>query len=675
MSTLFLADLVALVGGTVLSFGPSAPGPNGPAVSVEAQVSTVLIDGDRIVDVGPDLELPPGTRQVDVSGLFLAPGLIDGFVQFDGDNDALYTLAGVTTVRDVGGDRARLLRLREHRDGVPGPKLLTAGVVLGGEPAASPEAAVFKGAVDAERLLPLLFADQVDFLSTFPNLPSSAWWRTIELAHENELTVWGPTGPGVGMDFGACLNAGQDGFFYVDSLLPKGVDWDIVQPMAFKKNIKRLVESGAGLVPMMRATASRLDKDLGPAEEEARYFRYLGSHYAGWWISEKQFRMQVAAENPDYIKTGQRVLDKQMKVLAMMAEAGVQLVPGSGSPHPWLMPGAGLVDELELWQTAGLAPAQLLYLATAGAADAMGQGTDLGRIEAGRVADIICLTSDPRETVGNLRDPKIVVVRGDVNEPEDLADMRTGLLQMMAERHAKETAPLDVAPPSIPEGETVLEGFLESRARGVRVSAERWAVVREPDGTTAFCGRVVTPPEGSFLGTDLNVIQRVRDGKLIGFQLTLTQEKDRLVLTAEWAAERFNIDRRLNGVFVDNKRTPEHALAIDVGSVTTAMVLGQLKRTGRFPAIKLHESFEAEVVAWQMEIAEDNVHLVQTSTGGLGFEFDSKGGLKTYKLQEGEQIMEMSVLEQSSFGGPGYPVPAKAPTLKQNPAGAGAEPK
>lgn len=669
MSIFLLAELVALVGGTVLNPGPEVGAP------FDAQVATILIDGQKIVGIGPDLELPPGTVQVDVTGLFLTPGLIDGFVQFDEDNDALYTAAGVTLVRDVGGDRGRLLQLRGYRDLVPGPAMLTAGAVLGGEPPASPEAAAFKDAHDAERLLPLLFADQVDFLSLYPNLPADAWWRTVELAHKNETTVWGPIGTKVGMDFVACINAGQDGFFYMNSLLPPAVEWSIVQPPAFKKNIARLVKAGAGLVPLIRTTAQRLDPELDSEAEEARFFRYLGAHYSSWWTSEKSMRENAAASSPDFFKTGERVVSKQKKVLLMLDQAGANLVPGSGSPHPWLMPGVGLVEELELWESAGIDAQRLLYYTTKGAAEALGQGAKRGLLQPGWIADIACFSLDPRLSASHLRDPKLVVVRGEVNNAEDLADIKAALATEIQSRRQRDSAPLEVAKPSLPEGETVLEGFVETRSRGQRISAERWAIVREPDGTTAFCGRVVTPPAGSFLGTNLNVIQRVRDNVLVGFQLTLIQNDDRLVLTAKWVGERFNIDRRLNGAFVDNRRTPEHALAIDVGSVTTPLVLGQLKRTGRMPAIKLHESFEAEVVAWQLEIAEAGIHLAQTSVGGMGFEFDSKGGLKVYKYQEGDQAMQLTVLEQNSFGGPGLPVPTKQPTFKRKPQAGDPAPK
>ena len=41
--------------------------------------SAILIDGDRIAEVGPKagVTLPPGTVEVDLGGLALLPGLID----------------------------------------------------------------------------------------------------------------------------------------------------------------------------------------------------------------------------------------------------------------------------------------------------------------------------------------------------------------------------------------------------------------------------------------------------------------------------------------------------------------------------------------------------------------------------------------------------------------------
>lgn len=666
MTLPILAELTALVGGTVLTMAGPADQP------LEATVATVLVQDGRIAAIAPDLELPPGTREIDVAGRFVLPGLIDGFVQFDGDHDVLYTAAGVTTVRDMGGDRGRLLLQRTQRDAVPGPKLLTAGTVIAGDPPPTPEAAVFTDANSASHLLPILVAEDVDFLSVYRNLGPEAWARTVELAEAADLEVWGPSGDL--LPLAEVIAAGHHGFVYMDSLLPtfaeeqdgvtvqRKVDWEIVQPLAFKKNVAALAAADAAVMPMLRATAMRLDDLMTPEVIVDRYLRWMAAHYAGWWMGERQVREQVREDTPGFLETGRRVVDKQATVLAMLDEAGVRLVPGSGSPHPWLMPGVGLVEELELWVAAGLSTERVLRAVTVDAAANLGlEGR--GVLAEGRVADVIVVDADPRADVGNLRRPSTVIVRGSVLGRPELDELESLLLAEMEARHQAEVAPLEVAAPSRPEGEVVMEGFLESRTNGIRVSAERWCVVREPDGTLAFCGRVITPPEADFAGSDLNVIQRVVDGKLSGFQTTLTQGDSKLMLTGLWAGQRFNMERRLDGAFVDSMRSMERPVSVDVGSVTTAMVLGHLDRTGTMPGIKLHEEFEPEVVPWALEIAPQGVHLMRLSTGGMGFDFDETGAIRILKRQVGSAELLVQHIEKSTFGGPGLPVPTKTPTL------------
>ena len=60
-----LIAAVALVGGTVLS-GDGPPLEN----------ATVLIDANRIVAVGTDVEIPEGTQIIDASGSTITPRLL-----------------------------------------------------------------------------------------------------------------------------------------------------------------------------------------------------------------------------------------------------------------------------------------------------------------------------------------------------------------------------------------------------------------------------------------------------------------------------------------------------------------------------------------------------------------------------------------------------------------------
>lgn len=675
MSLPLIAELVALAGGTVLTMTPAEVNPARPDAppGYTAYVGTVLIEDGMILESGPDVVIPDGAEIVDASGLFIIPGLIDGFVQFDGIHDALYTAAGVTTVRDVGGSRTRLLEMRENRDGVPGPKLLTAGSVLGGNPPASPEAAIFQTAEDVDRLLPIVLGAGVDFLSIYPNMPEAAWRRTIELGNEHGFQTWSPVSSNFGLM--SSLSAGQEGFFYLDSLLPPKTEWDFVQPLAFKRNITAFVEHNAAIVPMLHATAQRLEGDAPAAELQENFFQYLDVHYEAFWRDDRAARNAEVARNDGYLETGERVLAKQFKVIKMLDDAGARLVPGSGAPHPWLFPGNGLIDELMLWEAAGLGAERILAAATVEAADTFGLAGSHGQIQPGFSANLVCLARDPRLTPGNLYNPEMVINRGHVMSYQDLAKIKRTLATEIEATRALAAMPIEVAKPDTPKGEIVLEGFLESSARQARISAERWAIVREPDGGISYCSRIVTEGNGAFLDTDLSVVQRTRDGKLDSIFLKLEQGPDILVLKGNWAGERFHLERRLNGVFVDKSQTPERPVTIEVGSITSLLLLGQTERTGNMPVIFFHEGFDAEVIGWELQIAEQMIHFVRTQRSLMGFAFTPKGGITSWKTETGDlttsqNIMRIDtkVLEESAFGGPGMPMLAtKKQTMTTGP--------
>lgn len=113
----------------------------------------IRIEGDRIIEVGTSLAIPPGARIVDLGSATLLPGLIDLHTHLTGDErvhwedalvkstparDALWgarnaritLLAGFTSVRDMGTAWPYVdVELRRAIDdgAVPGPRMLVAG--------------------------------------------------------------------------------------------------------------------------------------------------------------------------------------------------------------------------------------------------------------------------------------------------------------------------------------------------------------------------------------------------------------------------------------------------------------------------------------------------------------------------------------------------------------------
>jgi len=103
------------------------------------------------------------------------------------------------------------------------------------------------------------------------------------------------------------------------------------------------------------------------------------------------------------------------RMLLVLHEAGVPLVAGTDSVY-----GFALVRELELYAAAGIPAAEVLQMATLGAAQAAGQGERLGSIVPGKLADMILVDGDPSVNLGVLRNLRLVVKHGALLEPVDM---------------------------------------------------------------------------------------------------------------------------------------------------------------------------------------------------------------------------------------------------------------
>lgn len=110
----------------------------------------------------------------------------------------------------------------------------------------------------------------------------------------------------------------------------------------------------------------------------------------------------------------------QLRLTRVLADAGVPMMAGSDSNGAgWVIPGLGLHDEFALLAEAGLAPLQILQMATINPARFLGL-PDHGRIEAGCAADLVLLGSDPTRDATALSDIQGVIRDGGWWSRDDL---------------------------------------------------------------------------------------------------------------------------------------------------------------------------------------------------------------------------------------------------------------
>jgi imidazolonepropionase-like amidohydrolase len=81
-------------------------------------------------------------------------------------------------------------------------------------------------------------------------------------------------------------------------------------------------------------------------------------------------------------------------------------------PQSIRVPGFSLHDELQLFVTCGLTPAEALQTATLNPAIFLGRTADLGTIEAGKLADLVLLDANPLDDIANTQKIRAAVVNG-----------------------------------------------------------------------------------------------------------------------------------------------------------------------------------------------------------------------------------------------------------------------
>jgi imidazolonepropionase-like amidohydrolase len=108
------------------------------------------------------------------------------------------------------------------------------------------------------------------------------------------------------------------------------------------------------------------------------------------------------------------------RLVALAKRAKTEILAGTDTGDPYVIPGAALHDELEQLVKAGLTPREALEAATLTPARFFETDKEMGAIEKGKLADMVLLDGDPLDDIRNVRKVQGVFTHGRFYARKDL---------------------------------------------------------------------------------------------------------------------------------------------------------------------------------------------------------------------------------------------------------------
>lgn len=106
-------------------------------------------------------------------------------------------------------------------------------------------------------------------------------------------------------------------------------------------------------------------------------------------------------------------------------QAGVGLLVGSDAPDSYTFHGSSVWDELSEFAKAGIAPKDILKIATIDSATFVEQQHLFGSVEESKVADLLLLAKNPLENIRNIESIETVIVHQQIFNQKDFSAMKT----------------------------------------------------------------------------------------------------------------------------------------------------------------------------------------------------------------------------------------------------------
>jgi imidazolonepropionase-like amidohydrolase len=430
-------DGVALVGATLID------GSGGPPL----EGSAIVVRRGHIESVGSrtDFQLPERTTQVDLTGRWIMPGLVDGHVHLVDARGGVarwamprYLAWGVTTVRDLHGSLRSVLGVRRELDRGwrPGPRVYAAGAMMDGVPSTYPDAITARSAKEARRGVDRLVNAGADLVKVYTRVDRNLLGPVLDEARTFNLPVAGHLGltdavtaarrglaslehltgiPEAALVDPSALYAAHDRSFFAGWTAFERA-WGSLDSTALARVAGVLAARSVVVVPtlVLHETFSRLDD---PAVLQDTMLRVVPEHERQRWdVADMIGRAGWTSADFAAFRRGRQAQDRFLRIFHTK---GGRIAVGTDAVNLMLIPGYGVHREMELLVAAGLTPAEAISAATRNGALLL-RVDSLGLIAPGKVADLVVLGRDPLADIRNTLAIEQVMTRGSLLSPDSI---------------------------------------------------------------------------------------------------------------------------------------------------------------------------------------------------------------------------------------------------------------
>ncbi|MBO0857921.1 MAG: amidohydrolase family protein [Chloracidobacterium sp.] len=380
--------------------------------------AVILIEGDKITAVGPDVAIPAEVEVIDLKDKTALPGLIDCHTHITSQPGNYYedifrkspidvaitahiyarrTLeAGFTTVRDVGASEFIDVALRNaiNRGDVVGPRMQVATLTVGAT----------GGHGDRNGFSPYLkfggfsgLADGVDEIRKLVRFEVKNGADLIKiLATAGVLSEEESVG------------APQFSQEEMNAIVDEAKMWG--------KRVAAHAHGAEGIKRAIRAGVTSIEHGSLIDDEGVKMMKERGTYLVADIYNDDYILAEFAKLGyPEKIIEKERMVGRtQRENFQKAAKSGVKLAFGTDAgvyPHGW---NAKQFAHMVKW---GITPMQAIQSATLSAADLLGWNDKVGVIAPGAFADIIAVDGDPLKDVSELERVKFVMKGGVVYRP------------------------------------------------------------------------------------------------------------------------------------------------------------------------------------------------------------------------------------------------------------------